>query len=181
MVLLICFVVLHFLYHPPVTAVINNCQPPVYTFTLSFIPDWCYVISPNTYITFPLTQCTIHEYKTGNNVSEFTHPNCITLSYYSSPNTRVRFLNIWYTSVHSNLEHGLVILTESFSPLRSVLHNLPCLSPKQKWCDKPRFSCFVMCTTTRSIQFELVPISLNCRAKCAKCPVENSIVVLTLS
>ena len=49
-------------------------------------------------------------------------------------NTRVWFLNIWYTSfasVHSNLEHWLVILTE-FSPLRSVLHNLPCWSPKQK-------------------------------------------------
>ena len=28
------------------------------------------------------------------------------------------------TSVHHNLEHGLAILTESFSPLRSVLHNL---------------------------------------------------------
>ena len=39
MVLLICFVVLHFLYRPPVAAVINNCQPLVYTFTLSFIPD----------------------------------------------------------------------------------------------------------------------------------------------
>ena len=76
------------------------------------------------YITFPLTQCTIHEYKAGNDVSEFTHSNCITLSYYSSHNTRVWFLNIWYTcliSVHSNLEHGLAILTESFSPLRSVL------------------------------------------------------------
>ena len=37
-----------------------------------------------------------------------------------------------FTSVHSNLEHGLAILTESFSPLRSVLHNLSCWSPKQK-------------------------------------------------
>ena len=34
---------------------------------------------------FPLTQCTIHEYKAGNDVSEFMHSNCITLSYYSSP------------------------------------------------------------------------------------------------
>ena len=32
---------------------------------------------------FPLTLCTIHEYKTGNDVSEFTHSNCITLSYKS--------------------------------------------------------------------------------------------------
>ena len=49
-------------------------------------------------------------------------------------NTRVWFLNIRYTSptsVHNNLEHGLAILTESFSPLRSVLH-LSCWSPKQK-------------------------------------------------
>ena len=36
-------------------------------------------------IMFPLTLCTIHEYKAGNGVSEFTHSNCITLSYYSSP------------------------------------------------------------------------------------------------
>ena len=41
-----------------------------------------------------------------------------------------------FTSVHSNLEHGLAILTESVSPLRSVLHNLSCWSPKQKWCGK---------------------------------------------
>ena len=37
-----------------------------------------------------------------------------------------------FTSVHKNLEHGLVTLTESFSPLESELHNLPCWSPKQK-------------------------------------------------
>ena len=30
------------------------------------------------------------------------------------------------TSVCKNLEHWLVILRERFSPLRSVLHNLPC-------------------------------------------------------
>ena len=30
------------------------------------------------------------------------------------------------TSVHKNLEHRLVTLRERFSPLRSVLHNLPC-------------------------------------------------------
>ena len=132
--LLICFVV-HFLYRP-VTAIINNCQPPVYTFTLSFIPTWYYLVIQNTYITFLLAQCTSHEYKTGNDVSEFTHSNWILLSYYSSPNTRVWFLNIWYTSltsVHSNLEHGLAILTKTFSPLRSVLHNLSCWSPKQKF------------------------------------------------
>ena len=57
--------------------------------------------------------------------------------------TRVWFLNVWHTSltsVPSNLEHGLAILTESFSPLRSVLHNLSYWSPKQKWCNKPCYS-----------------------------------------
>ena len=34
---------------------------------------------------FPLTECTIHEYKTSKDVSKCTHSNCITLSYYSSP------------------------------------------------------------------------------------------------
>ena len=34
---------------------------------------------------FPLTLCTIDEYKPGNDVSEFMHSNWITLSYYSSP------------------------------------------------------------------------------------------------
>ena len=35
-------------------------------------------------------------------------------------NTRVHSIDIWYTSltsVHNNLEHGLVNVTESFSPL----------------------------------------------------------------
>ena len=47
-------------------------------------------------------------------------------------NIRVCFPNIWYTSVtfvHSNLGNGLAILTESFSPLKSELHNFPCWSP----------------------------------------------------
>ena len=45
-----------------------------------------------------------------------------------------------FTSVHSNLEHGFAILTESFSPLRSVLHNLSCWSPNQKCRDKLCYS-----------------------------------------
>ena len=47
-------------------------------------------------------------------------------------NIRVCFLNIWYTSltsVHSNLAHGLAILIENFSPLKSQLHNLLCWNP----------------------------------------------------
>ena len=39
-------------------------------------------------------------------------------------NIKSHFLHVSLTSVHSNLEHGLAILKESFSPLRSVLHNL---------------------------------------------------------
>ena len=68
--------------------------------------------------------------KTGNNVSEFTHTNWITLSYYSSPKHKesasYMLDPIPFTSVHNNLERGLAILTESFSPLRSILHNLSC-------------------------------------------------------
>ena len=64
---------------------VNEYQQFVYTHTFPFILTWCYLIVSNTWITFPMTQCTIHEYKAGNDVSEFTHSNCITLSYYSSP------------------------------------------------------------------------------------------------
>ena len=49
-----------------------------------------------------------------------------------------------FTSVHSNLEYGLAILTESFSPLRSVLHNLSCWSPNQKWHYKPCYSWYCL-------------------------------------
>ena len=64
-------------------------------FTLSY-PHLFQIWYSKIYIMFLLTQCTIHECKTGNDVSEFTHSNWITLSYYSSPNTRVWFLNAWY-------------------------------------------------------------------------------------
>ena len=60
---------------------VNECQWLVCTHTFPFIPNWCYLIISNTRITFPLTQCSIHDYKMGNNVSEFMHLNCITLSY----------------------------------------------------------------------------------------------------
>ena len=48
----------------------------------------------------------------------------------------------------------VTILTESFSPLRSVLHNLPCWSLKQKWCDKLRYS-HLSCATTDKNRSEL--------------------------
>ena len=54
----------------------------------------------------------------------------ITLSYSSSPKHKEsasQMLDtIPFTSVYNNLEHGSAILTESFSPLRSVLHNPSC-------------------------------------------------------
>ena len=53
-------------------------------FTLSY-PHLFQIWYSKIYIMFPLTLCTIHEYKTSNDVSEFMHSNCITLSYYSRP------------------------------------------------------------------------------------------------
>ena len=44
------------------------------------------------------------------------HSNRITLSYYLSPKHK-SLLHRYLTSVHYNLEHGLVIVTDSFSPL----------------------------------------------------------------
>ena len=67
---------------------VNECQQLVYTFILPFIPNMILFSDSNDStisIMFPLTLCTIHEYKTGNNISEFTHSNWITLSYYSGP------------------------------------------------------------------------------------------------
>ena len=65
-----------------------------------------------------------------------------------------------FTSVHSNLEHRLAILTESFSPLRSVLHNLPCWSPKQKCVTSHAISFYTTCIKldqTGSHWLQLVP------------------------
>ena len=53
-----------------------------------------------------------------------------------------------FTSVIINLEHGLAILTESFSPLRSVLHNLSCWSPKQKCTLSYAIPFYTMCQGT---------------------------------
>ena len=55
---------------------------------------------------------------------------------------------ILFTSVVTNLEHGLVTLTESFSPLESELHNLPCWSPKQKCALSYAIPFYTMYTTT---------------------------------
>ena len=111
---------------------VNECQQPVYTHTFPFYFNFILINDSNDStisITFLLTLCTIHEY---NDVSEFIHSNWITLSYYSSPTHKSLIPKYLIHFFHCNLEHGLAILTESFSPLRSVLHNLSCSSPKQK-------------------------------------------------
>ena len=78
-----------------------------------------------------MTLCPIYQFqaKTGYNVSEFMYLKWIMQSYYSSPNIKSllpKYLIHFSHSVHNSLEHGLAILTESFSPLKSELHNLPC-------------------------------------------------------
>ena len=100
----------------------------------SYIPIYSNLtLIPN--IMFPLTRCSIMNTRLVTmSVSLCTQTvlHCLIIQVLT---TGVWFLNIWYTSltsVHSNLEHGLVILTESFSPLRSVLHNLPFWFPKLK-------------------------------------------------
>ena len=66
-----------------------------------------------------------------------------------------------FTSVQSNLEHGLAILTESFSPLRSVLHNLSCWSPKQKCMLSYAIPFYIMYTQTRLNWFSLASAGSN--------------------
>ena len=152
-----------------------------------FIPTWCYLKIPKIYVTLNNSW--------GNTVIPSQRLATMSVSLRTQTVLCCRIIQVLniksllpkcliqspFTSIHSNLEHGLAILTERFSPLRSVLHNLSCWSPKQKWCDKPCYSYFVTHTTTRMIWFELVPTSLNCMVKHGKCLVENSIVVLTLS
>ena len=85
-----------------------------------------------------------------------------------------------FTSVCSNLEHGLAILTESFSPLRSVLHNLSCWSPKQKCMQSyaiPFYTCTLKLDWTDLNWFWASHSHYDWRDyKRAKCLVENSIV-----
>ena len=129
---------------------VNECQWLVYTHIFPFIPNWCYLMIPNTYNTFEwlFVQFTDSKQRLVTmSVSLCTQTGLCHLTI-QVLNITVYFLNILYTSltsVHSNLEHGLAILTESFSPLKSELHNLPCWSPNQKWCDNHAFL-FVICT-----------------------------------
>ena len=105
------------------------------------------------------------------------HSNCITLSYYSSPKHKEcvsqMIDTIPFTSVHSNLEHGLAILTESFSPLRSLLHNLSCWSPKQN-CHGQAMLSLILSTWhacwASSHWFNLIPSNLNCWCKACYMP-----------
>ena len=64
-------------------------------------------------------------------------------------NIRVWFLNIWntsLTSVHSNLEHGLAILTESFSPLKICITQPMLLKSKSEVMQQAMLFLFVMHT-----------------------------------
>ena len=81
-------------------------------------------------------------------------------------NTRVCFIDIWYTSltsVHYNLEHGLVIVTGNFSPL-NLNYTISFL---KVWIRIDVTShaipdtVHMSCTTTSKNQFELVTASLN--------------------
>ena len=89
-------------------------------------------------------------------------------------NTRVNFLNVSLTSVYSNLEHGLAILTESFSPLRSVLHNLSCLKSKAEvpWQATrfPFISCTLKLDQTDSHWLEPATANLTCGCKVHQMP-----------
>ena len=76
------------------------------------------------------------------------------------------------TSVCNNLEHGLVTLTESLRALRSVLHNLPCWSPKQKCALSHAIPFYTMYTWTRLNRFSPAsashsqPVRLTWSANC---------------
>ena len=115
---------------------INECQQLVYTFILPFIPNMILFSDSNdttVSITFPLTYAQLMNTRLvtmSASLHTQTGLHCLTIQVL---HTWVWFLNASFTSVHSNLEYGLALLTESFSPLRSVLHNLSCWSPKQKW------------------------------------------------
>ena len=88
-------------------------------------------------------------------------------------NTKSLLPSVSLTSVHSNLEPGLVILTESFSLLRSVLYNLSCWNPKQKWQGKAMLSLILStwhACWASSLWFDLVPTNLNCQCKACYMP-----------
>ena len=117
---------------------VNECQWLVCTHTFPFIPNWCYLIIsmiPQYLLSFHWLYAQSMNSRLAMMSASLrtqTGLHCLIIQVL---HTRVWFLNIRYTSltsVHSNLEHGLAILTESFSPLRSVLHNLSFWSLKQK-------------------------------------------------
>ena len=112
---------------------VNECQQLVYTHTFPFIPTWHkFQIQVSHFCWLDAQFMNTRLVKMSASLHTQTVLHCLIIQVL---NTRVWFINIRYislTSVHSNLEHGLAILTESFSPLKSELHNHPCWSPKQK-------------------------------------------------
>ena len=88
--------------------VVTESKQLVYTHTLPFIPNWLWINIlqiQSRLVTMSASLCT----QTG-----YPNPTIQIL------NIRVYFIDIWCTSLTSvqyNLEHGLAIITESFSPV----------------------------------------------------------------
>ena len=102
-------------------------------------------------------------------------------------NIRVSFLKILYTSftsVHSNLVHGLAILQRAL--VHSNLNYTTSLVEVQSRSDaaKPRYPwycLFVMCTKLNPTGLNWFQPTWTAGVKCAKCLVENSIVIFVLN
>ena len=100
---------------------VNECQQFIYTHTFPFIPTWQIYVSHFCWLDAQLMNTRLVTMSVS--LRTQTGLRCLIIQVL---NTRVLFLNIQYTSftsVHNNSEHGLAILTESFSPLRSEFHN----------------------------------------------------------
>ena len=97
-------------------------------------------------ITISLTPCMIYIAKTSNIHSKFTHSNWITLSCYSSPKHKSLLPKYLFHFSNYNLEHGLAILTESFGPLKSELHNSPWWIQNEKCVPSYAIPFYIMCT-----------------------------------
>ena len=101
------------------TVVINKCQWLVYTHTSIY--SNLILFNDSKYISHSIDPLSKLQCKrlvtTWVSLHTQTRLHCLNIQVL---NTRVCFIDIWYTpltSVHYNLEHGLATLTESFSPL----------------------------------------------------------------
>ena len=88
--------------------------------------------------------------------------------------------NIWYTSftsAHSNLEHGLAILTESFSPYSDLFYTTSLVEVQSRSdVAKPYYSWYCLFVMHMALDqtclywFNLAPTNLNCRCKACYTP-----------